>query len=81
MRNPESAIFKVLRETAVVDRESFTLATFDSQTGSPTGGMGAHEFAAALIAGLGLCSHPECPEPVCNRNDVGQDTDVDQMAE
>lgn len=67
---PESLIFQVLRQTRVVDREAFTLATFDPETGSITGRISADEFADELIETLGLCRHAltdctEC-EPVAN---------------
>lgn len=66
----ESLIFHVLRQTRVVERESFTLATFDPETGSINGRISAAEFAAELIETLGLCSHAltdcaEC-EPAAN---------------
>jgi hypothetical protein len=53
----ESLIFQVLRQTRVVERESFTLATFDPGTGSINGRLSAAEFAAELIETLGLCRH------------------------
>lgn len=60
----ESVIFGVLRHTRVVERESFTLATFDPGTGRIDGRIDAHEFAAELIAALGLCVHgrTDCTE-------------------
>ncbi|MFJ2406638.1 hypothetical protein ACIOUE_35665 [Streptomyces xanthochromogenes] len=50
-----STVYAVLRATHVVDRESFTMATFDPRNGRPTGGVSAHDFAHDLLRALGRC--------------------------
>jgi hypothetical protein len=66
---PESFIFRVLRSTAVVNRESFTLATFDPETGERNGSISAQDFAAELIHVLGLCEHAEIRCQECEQTE------------
>jgi hypothetical protein len=61
----ESLIFGALKAVGVVQRESFTLSTFDPETGRLSGSVSAHEVAAELIRWLDLCSAhgaTECAE-------------------
>lgn len=52
----ESMVWGALKAVGVVHRESFTLATFDPETGQWTGSVNAHEVAAEVVKWLGLCS-------------------------
>ncbi|GAA3308556.1 hypothetical protein [Nonomuraea dietziae] len=69
---PESAIFAVLRSTAVVNRESFTLATFDPDTGRINGHISAHEFAGELVHALDLCQNTRTPCATCQEYDASE---------
>lgn len=51
----ESMIFGALKSVGVVQRESFTLASFDPETGRRNGSVSAQEVAAELISCLDLC--------------------------
>ncbi|GAA2165378.1 hypothetical protein GCM10009727_83990 [Actinomadura napierensis] len=61
----ESLIFGALKAVGVVQWESFTMPTYDPETGRPTGSVSAHQVAAELIRWLELCrAHgaTDCPE-------------------
>ncbi|MDL4813117.1 hypothetical protein [Actinomadura opuntiae] len=51
----ETLIFGALKSVGVVQREGFTMPTFDPETGRPTGSVGVGEVAAELIQWLDLC--------------------------
>ena len=48
-----SALYQVFRETGVVDRESFTLRTYNPDNGNPAGRMHATDFAHEILKALG----------------------------
>lgn len=52
----ESMIWGALKAVGVVHRESFTLATFDSETDERSGSVSAREVAAEVVRWLDLCS-------------------------
>jgi hypothetical protein len=65
-------VWGALKALNVVDRESFTLATFDRETGQPTGRVSAREVAAEVLRWLDVCSShgvTECPECTPDGND------------
>ena len=49
----DSTVFAVLRETRIVNRETFEIPTLDPWTGRVDGSISAHDFAARMLAAFG----------------------------
>jgi hypothetical protein len=55
----DSTVLAVLRQTRIVNRESFAIPTLDPLTGRVDGSISAHEFAARLLAAFGYGPYDE----------------------
>jgi len=49
----DSTVFAVLRDTRIVNRETFEIPTLDPWTGRVDGSISAHDFAARMLAAFG----------------------------
>ncbi|WP_405021264.1 hypothetical protein OHV05_34530 [Kitasatospora sp. NBC_00070] len=60
--HPRSALFDVFRRTGIVDRESFTLNTYDADTGKVTGHISAEDLADQILRALRLHESDQDPD-------------------
>ncbi|GLW58142.1 hypothetical protein [Kitasatospora phosalacinea] len=77
---PYSALYALFRDSQVVNRESFTIATVDPETGARTGSVRGEEFAHQILEMLDLCGVQDgtCPrEPCIERFQAHQADDGD----
>lgn len=68
-----SLLYALFRDTRVVHRESFTIATFDPATYKQEGVISAHDFAHEILRALDRCQEDEGACHVCGPDETTEE--------